>query len=364
MTTIHQVIPVLAPHDAVGNHTLALRDALRAAGIDSEVFAEMRLGHHRGTGRAIADYPETATADLLIYQSSTGSGVVDWLLKRPEPLAVNYHNITPASFFEAWDDQGAASMRRARVQLGALARRSRLALADSPFNALELRELGYDPVVVAPLLLDLESRLATADQLVTEHLARTRSGRHWLFVGRLAPNKCQHDLVAAFAAYRAAYDPGARLTLIGSEAAPSYSDALYGLIDDLDLHGSVTIAGSVTDGELSAYYDDADVFVCLSRHEGFCVPLLEAMRHDLPVVALAAAAVPDTVGDAAVLVDDSSPTLVAATVHQLLGDDAFRGQLVAAGRAVLAAHSLAAASATWIDLLRTHLGLAGGGAGG
>jgi glycosyltransferase involved in cell wall biosynthesis len=183
-------------------------------------------------------------------------------------------------------------------------------------------------------------------------------------VGRLAPNKCQHDLVAAFAAYRAAYDPGARLTLIGSEAAPAYSDALYGLIDDLDLHGSVTIAGSVTDGELSAYYDDADVFVCLSRHEGFCVPLLEAMRHDLPVVALAAAAVPDTVGDAAVLVDDSSPTLVAATVHQLLGDDAFRGQLVTAGRAVLAAHSLAASSATWIDLLRTHLGLAGGGAGG
>lgn len=354
MTTIHQVIPVLAPHDAVGNHTLALRDALRGAGFESEVFAEMRLGHHRGTGRSIADYPESA-ADLLLYQSSTGSTVVDWLLKRPEPLAVNYHNITPASFFEAWDDQGAASMRRARVQLGALARRARLALADSPFNAAELIELGYDPVVVAPLLLDLDARLAAADPQVADHLARTRGGHHWLFVGRLAPNKCQHDLIAAFAAYRLAYDKGARLTLIGSEAAPAYSDALYALIDDLGLHGVVTIAGSVTDAELAAYYDDADVFVCLSRHEGFCVPLLEAMRHDVPVVALAAAAVPDTVRSAAVLLDASTPQLVAAAVRELLADHAFRASLVSSGRAVVAEHALAPSAAVWVDLLRSHL---------
>ncbi len=360
MTTVHQIIPVLAPHDAVGNHTLQLRDALRAAGIESEVFSEMRLGHHRDTGLAIADYPAERSADLLIYQSSTGSTIVDWLLKRPEPLAVNYHNITPASFFESWDDQGAASMRRARVQLGALARRSSLALADSPFNAAELTDLGYAPVRVAPLLLDLDARLAAPDPLVVEHLARTKAGHHWLFVGRLAPNKCQHDLIAAFAAYRAAYDPGARLTLIGSEAAPSYSDALYGLIDDLGLHGAVTCTGSVTDAELAAYYADADAFVCLSRHEGFCVPLLEAMRHDVPVVALAAAAVPDTVGEAAVLVDESSPALVAATVRQLLDDAPFRHALVAAGRVVVAEHSLAPSSAAFVELIRGHLAAAGG----
>lgn len=360
MTTIHQIIPVLAPHDAVGNHTLQLRDALRGAGFESEVFSEMRLGHLRDVGRAISDYPSQRAADLLIYQSSTGSTAVDWLLKRPEPLAVNYHNITPASFFEAWDDQGAASMRRARVQLGALARRSRLALADSPFNAAELTDLGYAPVVVAPLLLDLDARLAEPDAEVAAHLARTRAGHHWLFVGRLAPNKCQHDLIAAFAAYRLAYDSGARLTLIGSEAAPSYSDALYGLIDDLGLHGAVTVAGSVTDAELAAYYDDADVFVCLSRHEGFCVPLLEAMRHDVPVVAFAAAAVPDTVGDAAVLLQDPSPVPVAAAVRELLEDSRFGKELVEAGRRVVAEHALAPSAATWLELLRSHLAGVGG----
>jgi glycosyltransferase involved in cell wall biosynthesis len=360
MTTIHQVIPVLAPHDAVGNHTLQLRDALRHAGFESEVFAEMRLGHHRNTGQALNDYPAGGAVDLVLYQSSTGSTAVDWLLRRDDPIAVNYHNITPASFFEAWDDQAAASMRRARVQLGSLARRSRLALADSPFNAAELTELGYSPVVVAPLLLDLDARLAAPDPTVAEHLARRGGGHQWLFVGRLAPNKCQHDLIAAFAAYRAVYDRHATLTLVGSEAAPAYSDALYGLIDDLDLHGAVTVTGAANDAELAAYFAAADVYVSLSRHEGFGVPLLEAMVHDVPVVALAAAAVPDTVGDAAVLVDRSDPDLVAATVSQLMEDEAFRAALVAAGRRVVADHSLASASATWIELLRKHLGLSGG----
>lgn len=361
MTTVHQIIPVLAPHDAVGNHTLQVREALRHAGFESEVFAELRFGHHRDTGRLLSDFPQPGgAADLLIYQSSTGSSVADWLLGRPEPLAVNYHNITPASFFEPWDDQAAASMRRARTQLGALARRSRLALADSPFNAAELTELGYAPVVVSPLLLDLDARLAAPDPQVAEHLARTRAGHHWLFVGRLAPNKCQHDLIAAFAAYRLLYDPGARLTLIGSEAVPSYGDALYGLVDDLGLTAAVTFPAPVTDAELAAYYADADAFVCLSRHEGFCVPLLEAMRHDVPIVALAAGAVPDTVGDAAVLLDDAAPHPVAAAVQQLLGDEPFRAGLITAGRAVVAVHSLASTSAAFVDAIRRHLDAVGG----
>jgi L-malate glycosyltransferase len=362
VTTVHQVVPVLAPHDAVGNHTLQVREALRQAGFESEVFAEHRFGHHRGTGQPLTDFPERGDApDLVIYQSSTGSSAVEWLLRRSDALVVNYHNITPASFFEPWDDQAAASMRRARTQLGSLARRSRLAVADSPFNAAELTELGYDPVVVSPLLLDLDARLAAPDATVAEHLARTRAGRHWLFVGRLAPNKSQHDLIAAFAAYRALYDPGARLTLIGSEAAAAYSDALYGLVDDLGLTTAVTFSGAVSDAELAAYYDDADAFVCLSRHEGFCVPLLEAMRHDVPVVAFAAGAVPDTVGEAAVLLDDASPHPVAAAVHTLLRDEPFRAGLVEAGRAVVAAHSLSSASAAFVDLIRRQLDRAPGG---
>jgi glycosyltransferase involved in cell wall biosynthesis len=361
VTTVHQVLPVLAPHDAVGNHTLQVRDALRQAGFESEVFAEHRIGHHRGTGQALTDLPEgTAAPDLLIYQSSTGSSAVEVLLRRSDPLVVNYHNITPASFFEPWDDQAASSMRRARTQLGSLARRSRLAVADSPFNAAELTELGYAPVVVSPLLLDLDARLAAPDPAVAEHLARTRRGRHWLFVGRLAPNKCQHDLIAAFAAYRALYDDGARLTLIGSEAAASYSDALYGLVDDLDLNAAVTFTGAVSDAELAAYYDDADAFVCLSQHEGFCVPVLEAMRHDVPVVARAAGAVPDTAADAAVLVDDGSPHPVAAAVHSLLQDEPFRAALVAAGRGRVDAYSLESAREAFVDLIRKQVGTPGG----
>jgi len=356
VTTVHQIIPVLAPHDAVGNHTLMVRDALREAGFTSEVFSELRFGDRAGVGLALSDYDAQAgDADLLVYQSSTGSSAAQWLLGRREPLAVNYHNITPASFFEPWDDEAASSMRRARSQLAALARRSRLALADSPFNAAELVDLGFTPVQVSPLLLDLDARLTAADEQLAEHLARRRDGRSWLFVGRLAPNKCQHDVIAAFAAYRLLYDPGARLTLVGSEAASSYADALLGLVDDLGLAGAVSFSGPVTDAELAAYYDDADVMVCLSRHEGFCVPLLEAMRHDVPVVALAAGAVPDTVGPAGVLVEEADPHLVAATVRELLEDETARTALVAAGRDVVTAHSLESAKATFVQAIRDHL---------
>jgi glycosyltransferase involved in cell wall biosynthesis len=360
VTTVHQVIPVLAPHDAVGNHTLMVRDALREAGFTSEVFSELRFGDRAGIGLALSDYDAHAgDADLILYQSSTGSTAVQWLLGRREPVAVNYHNITPASFFEPWDDEAAASMRRARSQLGALARRSRLALADSPFNAAELVELGFSPVQVSPLLLDLDARLTAPDAALAEQLARRRDGRSWIFVGRLAPNKCQHDVIAAFAAYRLLYDPGARLTLVGSEAAASYADALLGLVDDLGLAGAVSFTGPVTDAELAAYYDDADVLVCLSRHEGFCVPLLEAMRHDVPVVALAAGAVPDTVGAAGVLVEEATPHLVAATVRELLEDEAERTALVAAGREVVDAHSLESAKATFVQAIRDHLAARG-----
>src|SRR3546814_14759638 len=116
---------------------------------------------------------------------------------------------------------------------------------------------SYSPVQVSPLLLDLDSRLAAPDPVVAEHLARTRAGRSWLFVGRLAPNKCQHDVIAAFAAYRMLYDRGARLTLVGSEAASSYADALPGLVDALGVTSAVPFSGPVPDAALAAHYATA-----------------------------------------------------------------------------------------------------------
>src|SRR5207248_3376126 len=149
--------------------------------------------------------------------------------------------------------------------------------------------------------------------------------------GRLAPNKAQHDLIKALAAYRRLYDPRARLHLVGTSSSESYRTALVAYADALDLVDAVEFTGSVSDGELAAHYRAADVFVCVSEHEGFCVPLLEAMHHRLPIVAYAAAAVPETLGDGGLLLNSKDPYTVAAAVQRVVSDADLRAQLVAAG---------------------------------
>lgn len=341
MTTIHQIVPVLADHDAVGGHSRRVQAALADHGHQSKIFAEIIVGESGPDAHLIEDFERHgAGADLLLFQASTGSTAADWLRSRPEPYAVNYHNITPAAYFDRWTPEAAANMRRGRSQIRGLASRSVAGLADSAFNAAELESMGYSDVSVAPLLLDMDHDLPERDPQTVRFLERTRRGPRWLFVGRLAPNKCQHDLLAALAVHRRLHHPEATLTLVGSPASMTYADALLQLAEHLGVDDAVTIVAGLSDAELAAHYAGADVFVCLSEHEGFCIPLLEAMRHEVPVVALAAAAVPETAADAAVLLPEKDPHLVATTVARLLDDQPTRNRLVRAGLARVAEHRL------------------------
>ena len=297
----------------------------------------------------------------MIYQSSTGSSAVEWLLRRSDPLVVNYHNITPASFFEPWDDQAAASMRRARAQLGSLARRSRLAVADSPFNAAELTELGYDPVVVSPLLLDLDARLAAPDAAVAEHLARTRAGRHWLFVGRLAPNKCQHDLIAAFAAYRALYDPGARLTLDRQRGGGGVQRRALrpGRGSRAWRRRSRSPVRSPTRSWPRTTPTPTSSSASRATRASAC-PCSKPCATTCPWSPSPPARCPTRSAMPPCSWTTPRPIPSRPRSHTLLRDDPFRAALVAAGRAVVAAHSLASASAAFVDLIGRQLDAVGG----
>jgi glycosyltransferase involved in cell wall biosynthesis len=322
---VDQFVPSLAPNDAIGGHVLNSRRALRQAGFASDIWAEevaRPLRHEAG------DYlsypPEGARADLIVYHASIHSRMAGYLAGRPERLVVDYHNITPSRFFTGWDPVSEARMDLGRVELRALAGRAELGLADSPYNEAELLAAGYQATAVCPILADYhQGEIAEREQ--------RDQGPRWLFVGRIAPNKCQHDVIGAFAVYRRLFDADATLTLVGGSAAPRYEQALRALVDELELEGSVQFAGTIPLGQLLALYRTADVLVCLSEHEGFCVPVVEAMALGVPVVAFAAAAIPDTVGDAAVLLDDKDPLLVACAVDRVVSDPALRGELVAAG---------------------------------
>ncbi|HEY2331880.1 MAG TPA: glycosyltransferase family 4 protein [Acidimicrobiales bacterium] len=354
MTAVHQVVASFAPRDATGNHTLQVQSVLHELGYESEIFVAVARPEVRRLTRAFQDHPG---GGWLLYQLSTGSSVADWLSARPEPKIVNYHNITPASFFAPWEPHVGVELDAGRRQLRELAPLSSLAIADSGYNQEELTEVGYDPTTVVPILLDTATFEHGVDEAHLERLrAQSAGGAAWLFVGRLAPNKCQHDLMKAFAVYRQVFDPDARLRLVGGSSSGAYHDALLELASAIGIERSVDFVGDVPDAVHGAHFRAADVYVSLSEHEGFGVPLLEAMHHRLPIVAYGAAAVPETIGAGGLCLEAKDPATVATAVHRVLVDHALRDGLVAAGTARLGDFDLATSRRRFADAVRSVVG--------
>ncbi len=320
---VHQFTPILEP-GAVGAHTLAVRDVLRSAGHTSEIFAaDIRPACADAGARPLKAY--RGGADALVYQMAIGSPVADFVLARSEPLIVNHHNLTPLRYLRDWQPVAAHGVVWGRAQLRAMAARAVLGIGDSAYNEADLIEAGYSRTAVVPILIDF-ARMATARREAVGSRPTTL-----LFVGRLAPNKAQHDIVKALAAYRRFHDPTARLVLVGGGVDEPYGRALRRFVHALELDDAVELTGPVSDTQLAAHYAAADVFVVCSEHEGFCVPLLEAMHYGVPIVAYSSTAVPETLGNAGVLLDAKDACLVAAAVARVVDDDALRARLAVAG---------------------------------
>ena len=341
---IHQLVPNLAAGDAIGGHVRQVQAALRSAGFASEVFYDVAQPAVRSLGRPYTSFDRDRDGRdaLVLFHLSTGSPLTDWLLESGLPFGVYFHNITPPEFFERWAPGAADSVRRALADMRRLAGSSLFAMANSTFSRGELDQAGYVNTSVVPILVDYRAYEARHNERLAARLRRDSDGGHrWLFLGRLAPNKCQYDVVAAFAVYRQLYDPKARLTLVGGRTADVYFRSIELLIEELGLDGAADLTDHLSDADALACFRAADVFVCLSEHEGFKVPILEAMHFGVPVVAYAAAAVPETVADGGVVLDDKDPVVVAAAVNRVLTDGALRAELVAAGRRRLDHFSLA-----------------------
>ncbi len=336
MGGIHQFVPALLEGDATGGHVLEIRRLVRSFGLDSDIYVEsIDLGLAPTEAHHFSDYPKhRAPGDVALYHLAAASYLADFLYARPEPLVIDYHNLTPAHFFKRWDPRAASDQVWGRSQVARLADRAVLALADSAFNQAELVTLGYGETTVVPILVDLDAFDARVDQEALDRLTRAKAagGSDLLFVGRISPNKAQHDLVKALLAYRRLYDPAARLHLVGRTQSPLYLSALRHYLDDLGLAGAVNLAEGVTQGQLAAYYRSADALVSCSEHEGFCVPLLEAMHQGIPVVAYQAAAVPETLGSAGILVDSKGPLVMAAAIDRVINDASVRSALIGAGQ--------------------------------
>ena len=349
--SIHQFLPTWEP-GAIGAHALALHETCIEAGIECTTWAsEIKPGL-----AAIARLAEEFLADraprrgsVLLYHCAVGAPLGDQLLERSEPLVLNHHNVTPPIFFDAWHPAMAENLEVGEAQVAKLARHCGFGIADSTFNAQQLQHFGCSNTEVAPVFMNLEKPVSS---VLESRLRSGAAGTKWLFVGRIAPNKAQHELVRAFAWYRQAYDPAAQLWLVGEGPADGYTASLTRLIDHLGVADGIVMAGSVSEQDLGAYYAVADVFVSLSAHEGFGVPLVEAMAARVPVVALAAAAVAETVGDAAVLVDRCDPGLVAGCVARVMRDAVVRDALIAAGDRRALQFSRSNTAQRWVQMLQ------------
>ncbi len=307
---------------------LFIRELLHELGFASEIYCAQIAPELANVLRPIEAYPD-APDQLLLLHHSLGHNHGAWVEALQSRLALIYHNITPAEFFPA-----GSPMRRyseiGRKQLSEWRPRFVGSIGDSPFNTSELLQLGYEGAITIPLLVNINrTRNIEADKQL---MARLHGAYNMVFVGRISENKCQHDLISIFSHLRRRLGIPARLILAGGVSSQDYLARLKHMCSDLHLGDSVEITGKVSDENLSAIYQTADVYVSMSEHEGFGMPLIEAMAHDVPVVAYNSSTIADTLGEGGLLLAEKDHSKTAALIKILSEEPELRRRIMCAQR--------------------------------
>jgi glycosyltransferase involved in cell wall biosynthesis len=375
---VHQVVVSASSGDAITNFALELRalysqlgrSEIFAAHVDPALHDDVHLlprycdvaggaGPSSPSGDGSSDGSSDGLGagarpgDTIVYHASIGNQeVVDFLRSRPERLVLVYHNVSPPESFDRYEPTFAALLRAGRDDLVELRPRIATAVAVSSFNAADLEQLGYTDVRVVPLIIDPARMHDVApDEVMRRHLDENVHGPLALFVGQLLPHKRPELLVEALHVVATYLEPTAHLVLLGARRVPAFAAAVQRQIVELGL-ANAWITGVLSTAELRCYYDRADVFVTASDHEGFCMPLVEAMSFDVPVVARGTSAVPETMGGAGIVLDPSDGPLVFAEAWEAAATDpALRTPLVARGRERVAEFDPERARADWLELI-------------
>ncbi|MCQ2467308.1 MAG: glycosyltransferase family 4 protein [Clostridia bacterium] len=328
---IIQVLTTLSFGDAVGNDTLAIMGLLRKNGYaDTGIYAENldpRMATIEGVHK-VDELPQLAPDDVMIYHLSTGSNLNRKIKDFNCRKLVRYHNVTPANFFEKYSEVTARLCSKGRSEVKSLNQTFDAGICVSDYNRQELIEMGYTcDMSVCPILIPFDDYKKTPD---SEVISKYSDGvKNIVFVGRIAPNKKQEDLIALTATYKKLYpDEKIRLILVGSaRGTENYDKRLKDYVELLGLD-NVVFSGQVSFASILAFYKVADVFVCMSEHEGFCVPLIEAMCFEKPIVAADYAAIAGTLGGSGILLEKKDMVKAAFYVHEILNDKELANSVV------------------------------------
>jgi len=322
---IHQILPNIIKGDAIGNETLIIRDILRKWGNESEIYAQSISSGIDAI--PYKEYRKISSGDnILIYHYSIGSEITDFLEELPDRIIVLYHNMTPEKYFWGVNDYVAFLLHKGRKDLKKIATIAEFGIADSEFNRLEMEAAGFRRTAVLPLLLNFNKYAIRNEKILKKY------DDPWvniIFVGRIAPNKCQEDLIKIFYYYKS-INPKSRLFIVGPyNGFEQYYQKLKQITAQLSL-SDVIMTGAVSDEDLNAYYSLADIFLCMSEHEGFCVPLVESMFFNIPIIAYNSTAVPNTLGNSGILVNEKNYCEIAELVHVILHDDELKKRILEA----------------------------------
>jgi len=331
---IHQVLATLGYGDAIGNEVLGIQRVLRGAGYESEIFVQTADHRLKDLTVDYRDLPDASHPDnILFHHFSIGSRASRVAYALPDRMALVYHNITPPEYFVDVHKQLVKLCYLGRRELHFYKDRCDLALGDSEYNRQELETIGFPVTGVLPVVPDFSHLAGPANYM---QAAQYDDG--WvnvLFVGRVIPNKRFEDVIRSFHAYQQWFNPRSRLLLVGSHGGfEKYLSMLQRFIADIGAQ-DVHFLGHVANEELTAYYEIADVFLCASEHEGYCVPLVESFHMGVPVLAYAATAIPATMDGAGVLYTDKHPMHVAALIDAVTSDRDLQDRIIDGQHAAL-----------------------------
>jgi hypothetical protein len=311
---VNQWVPAAHSGDAIGDSARRVRDLLRRMGHESELYALAIDDALRHDVRPFGDAASKG-GDFTIFHYALPSPMTEAFGSLPSGRILQYHNVTPASYFAPYDPALFRLASLGRAELETLAGRTDLALGDSEYNRQELEALGFHTTGVFPI----------------------------------------EDIIRLAEVYKRYVDAYYRFIFVGRfDVVPRYYSMIRALMAEYRfLNDRFVFTGPVPDEELAVYYRHAAVYVSMSEHEGFCVPLVEAMAADVPVLAYAAAAVPDTLGGAGVQFAPKDLEHAAELLGALAFDDRLRADVIAGQRRRLADFSDARITRELTALLHT-----------
>ena len=323
--------------DAVSNDMIGMYNALIEHGFEVRLFVkECTVNGLQVTSvKQITQFLKDPN-DLFIYHYATGWDVGIKLLQDLQcKKVVKYHNVTPPSFFDGISEDYANVCREGRLQLAQIAHMDvDLYLADSEFNKGELIAAGCksNKCKYVPPFHHIDRLFSMhPDQNV---MNQYNDGKiNILTVGRLAPNKGHPALIASFADYYYHYNSNSRLFIVGKldKRLNSYIRTLHEIAARFHLKESVVFSGGVSDEALKAFYLLTHVFMLMSEHEGFCVPLVESMAMKIPIVTYGSSAVSGTVENAGFVWDECVPEFFSCSINRIVREEPLREALIRRG---------------------------------